>query len=157
MEFSNPIDPNARYQVIDPIFFNDEVIGVLEGKYVRGKVGRRLVTGYRVEHRTSFKHPIAGLALGLALVGLPLQALAGDPLGLGGFLAGTNMRTIGALFMVCFGVYVLWEVARRRQEPWLVFVIEGGERGFPLTKELSPQALETLKTIIGGVPARREA
>jgi len=150
LELTLSVDPTARYRVVEPLFFNDDVIGVLDGKYVQGTVGLRSITTYRVERRTSFKHPVVGLLLGLAMVGVPAQAVAGDPLGLWWLTLGRPMRLVGSFFMVCFGLLLLWGVVRRRDEPWVVFVTTTGERAFPLRNELSPRAASVLETLCCG-------
>lgn len=150
MDLTSSVDSTAQYHVVWPLFFDDDVIGVLDGKYVQGTVARRSVTAFRLERRTSFKHPIIGLLLGLVLVGIPTQALAGDPLGLWWLTLASPMRLAGSFFMVCFGVFLLGSVMRRRDEPWVVFVTSTGEHGFPLRHNLSSEASEALRSICSG-------
>jgi hypothetical protein len=148
MELTARSDPGAIYKVAKPIFYDERVIGVLEGKYVQGTVGRRSLRAYRVEQRTSFKHPIVGAVLGGVLVGVPLQAVAGDPLGLWWLTLASPMRLAGSVFMAFFGAFLLWGVIRRREQPWLVLTTVSGERAFPLNEELSKLAAEVLDGLV---------
>jgi hypothetical protein len=59
------------------------------------------------------------------------------------------MRLGGSFFMFCFGVYLLWGVVRRRDEPWLVITTGAGEHAFPLRDELPDSAAAALRTMIG--------
>ena len=98
MELTSSADPTARYHIVGPLFFNDDLIGVLDGKYVRGTVPRRSATGYRIEQRKSLKHPVIGLLVGVFMVcvGAPLLAGVGDAVGLGGF----GLRSIVGVIVV---------------------------------------------------------
>jgi len=148
MEFSKRTDAKAVYKVAGPIFYDDDVIGVLEGKYVQGTVGRRSLQGFRIDRRTSFEHPVVGWLLGGVLVGVPLQAVAGDPLGLWWLTLASPMRLGASVCMVIFGACLLWGVIRRRDLPWLVLMTRTGERAFPLGEELPENAAIVLKSLV---------
>ncbi len=96
-----------------------------------------------------FEHPVVGLLVGLAMVGVPAQAAAGDPLGLWWLTLASLLRLVGSFFTACFGLVLLWGVVRRRDEPWMVFVTTTGERAFPLRGDLAPRAASVLQTLCG--------
>lgn len=149
MELTSTVDPTARFHIAAPLFFNDEIIGVLDGKYVQDSVARTALTGYRIEQRTSFKHPIMGLILGIALIVAPVQSFAGDPLRLWWFTMGSLHGIAGSFFMLLCGLYLVCAVIRRRDEPWIVLLTTTGERAFRLRDGLTPQAVGVLTSLVG--------
>jgi hypothetical protein len=152
MEFTGRSDPTAIYTIVRPIFFNDNVIGVLDGRYVQGTIGRRALRAFRVEQRTSFKHPVVGAVLGGVLTVVPLLTLVGDPLGLWWLTLASPLRLVGSFFMLFFGVCLLWGVMRRREQPWLVLTTASGERAFPLNEELPETAVAALRSLVVEAP-----
>ena len=142
MEFTSDLgDPSARYTIVGSIFFNDDVIGVLDGTYVIGSVVRKSVTSVRSELRPSCKHPVVAAVVGALMIIAPVENFAGDPLGLAWLMMGS--LTAG-VFLFCCGCYLLWGVMRQRDEPWIVFITETGERAFPLKQALTPRAMDLL-------------
>jgi hypothetical protein len=120
---------------------------------VLGSVARTSLTGYRIEQRTSFKHPIVGMLLGVALIAVPVQSCAGDPLGVSWLTPGSFRVGAASLFMLFCGLFLLWGVIRRRDEPWIVFIASAGERAFRLRADLSPQAAGVLHSVVGDTAA----
>lgn len=149
-------DPAAPYTVVDQIFYDDRVVGVLEHSYVLGTVHRASITAVRFEGRSTFKHPVIGLVLGLAFAGVPVQSVLGDPLHLWWLTLASPMRVLGSVFMLFVGTYLLWEVIRRRDEPWVVFVLGTTERAFPLARPLSAPALQFLQSFNNAAAPRDE-
>jgi hypothetical protein len=152
LELTSASGPPRQCRVVYPLFFDDELVGVLEGKYVLGTVARRSLIAVRTERRSSFKHPAVGAAVGLAMTLVPLQSVAGDPLGLWWLTLGSPLRLVGSFFMFGFGALLLWGVWRRREEPWIVFTTKAGESAYPLEYGLSPQARETVQSLCDGAP-----
>ena len=149
MELTSSSDPKARYVIVAPLFFNDDVVGVLDGRYISGAVPRRRLVGFRQENRTSFKHPIIGLAIGLAMVVISIAIF------LAWLLTLADLHfLLGSIFMFFFGVYLLWGVLRRHDEPWVVFLLEQEERALPLKAELSPDHVALLERICAEKPER---
>ena len=147
MELTSSSDPKARYVIAAPLFFNDDVIGVLDGRYVAGAVPRRRLIGFRQEYRTSFKHPIVGLAVGLVMVVIALVSF------LAWLVALADLHfLLGSIFMFIFGVYLLWGVVRRHDEPWVVFILDHEERALPLKAELSPDHVALLEKLCAEKP-----
>src|SRR3954469_25311162 len=122
MRFATSANPSARYNVIEPLFYNDEIVGVLDKGYVLGSVRRRSFTAASVQHRTSFKHPVLGTLVGLLMLVVPGQGLANDPLGLWWFVLGSCYGWPASLLLMFLGAYLRWGVVRRHDEPWIVFV-----------------------------------
>src|SRR5690349_3669776 len=116
MELVSQNTGGETYQRIGPFIYNDETIGIVEGNYVVERVRRAFITGIDFECRSSFKHPIIGLILGLVLVTVPVQAVMGDPLGLWWLTLASPHRVAGTFFMFLFGIYLIWAVLRRRNE-----------------------------------------
>ena len=111
MELQIRTDPDALYQIVAPIYFNNDVVGVLDGKHSQGRVGRRVLTGFRIDRRTSFKHPVIGFVIGFVLVVIPLQALIGDLLGIWWVTLASPLRLVGSFFpFFLLGIYLLWGV-----------------------------------------------
>lgn len=148
MELQIRTDPDALYQIVAPIYFNNDVVGVLDGKHSQGRVGRRALMGFRIDRRTSFKHPVIGFVIGFVLVAIPLQALMGDPLGLWWVTLASPLRLVGSFFLFSFGIYLLWGVVSRREMPWLVLITDSGERAFPLRDEMPENAVAALRALI---------
>lgn len=147
MEFTNPVDPTARYHVVTPLFFNDDLVGILDGDAVTGTVARAMVLAVRCEPRSSFKHPVAGLLLGVLLVGAAYWPLRGAPIANWWAILVLSKWLIASLFLFVFGAWLLWEVITRRDEPWIVFVTATRERAFPLKTDLKPQAIAVLHVL----------
>jgi hypothetical protein len=144
MKFSSGIDPKARYKFIGPLIFDDHIIGVLDGKYPLGSVPRASVTAIRFEERTSFKHPILGLILGLLLVGIPTDELTGNHLGIGKLAIGSCTALVCSFL---FGLYLIIQILRRRNEQWIVFVLGPVERAFPLKQPISNEQIVILNKL----------
>jgi hypothetical protein len=151
MQFSSATKPGQKLRVIAPICYDDHVVGVVDGKYLAGAVSRTAVTAIRLERRTSFKHPIVGLIVGISAMGISFLALAGDP------TLATPHELVGLLFLFSVGAYLLWGVLRRRDEPWLVFVLGSSERAFPLKDDLSAEASSLLTQLCGRAPEKRSS
>jgi len=101
----------------------------LDGSYICGAVPRTRLVSFRQEHRTSFKHPIVGLVVGLLMVGASLAVC---------LLALASLHfLLGSIFTFFFGAYLLWGVVRRHDEPWTVFVLDNDACAFPLKTELT--------------------
>jgi hypothetical protein len=147
VELTSAVHGSRSFCRIDPLFWTDELVGVLDGRYVLGSVPRKSVTAVRFEERSSFKHPIAGGILALGLIVLPAMALIGNPFGWAWIAIYIFRGPIGCIFAVIFGSYLLWLVIRRHDEPWIVFVMGSIERAFPLKKRLEPQALALLQSL----------
>jgi hypothetical protein len=146
---------SGTYRRLGPIIFDHDIIGVTEGKYVLGSVRRKSVTAIRQEKRKSFKHPIAGMVVGLAMALAPLLSVIGSPFGVG--LALTSLsRIAGAFFMFLLGVYLLWGVVTRKDESWIVFIFKSGERAFPIPDELSTNETEKLLKLLHEGPGAVE-
>ncbi len=148
MEFTDSSDPNAVYQVVEPLFFNDDVIGVLDGKHILGRVNRSSVTAFRVEQRSSFKHPVMGFVLGLVMIGIPLLPPAFEPDGLKYFTRASKEWLFVCFFLLCIGGYLIWCAASRRDQPWLVFETGSSEFAYPLRQTLPQRAEEVLRSLI---------
>ena len=140
---------SPQYNVVDPLFFNEDVFGVLDGSYILGTMDRDAVKAVRHEERKSFKHPVIGGLVSAAFVVVPLQSVLGDPLGLWWLTLASPFRLVGSFFLFLFGIILLWGVVRRRDEPWIVFVTKSGERAFPLRRDVSPKAAAVLRTLFG--------
>ncbi|MBI1369875.1 MAG: hypothetical protein GC162_14620 [Planctomycetes bacterium] len=143
MKIESIIRP-GEFASIGQLIFSDDRVGVTDGGYVLGMVSRASLTGYRLEYRSSFKHPRAGFLMGVILAGLPLQTVAGDPLNLGWLILSTPLRMIASFCMFTFGAAMLVSVACRRDIPWIVFERAAGERAFPLQAELPPEAVAVM-------------
>jgi hypothetical protein len=146
MEFTSASDPSSRYVVIPPFFINNDLIGVLDGKSVLGSVTRRAVTSIRVENRSSFKHPIVGTLVGAAMVVVSTEYFLPHPEGAWWFALNSPL---GSLFLLFCGCFLLWGVLRRRDEPWIVFVTDSGERDFPIKKVMTAEAVKSLLSVCG--------
>ena len=142
-------------QIAGPIFYNDNVIGVFDGRHVLGTVRRSSVTAWRTEYRTSFKHPVVGLVLAIIMLGVPLQSLLGDPLHLWWLTSMSMLRIIASMCMVLIGLYLLFELIRRRDLPWIVFNLGVEEQAFALKAELPPEAVDAVNQMIQPGPHRR--
>jgi hypothetical protein len=154
MRFTSAAE-SGTYRRFGPIIFDHDMVGVMDGKYVIGSVRRTWVTAIRQEKRKSFRHPIGGLIVGLFMVLAPLLSAVGSSFGVG--LALTSFsRLIGALFLFFMGAYLLWGVATRKDEPWIVFILRSGERAFPLSSELSLDETAKLLNLLREGPAAVE-
>ena len=143
-----PASPQNR--VYAPLYFNDDVIGVVNERYVVvGNVARKSVKGYRIEYRSSFKHPIIGIVFGVSMVSYPVYTIAHTPFGSEWFNT-FSIRILAVMgFIFCFGATLLVIIIQRRDHPWLVFVTDGGEVAFPLNSELGPEAKSVLRKFWG--------
>lgn len=149
MELTTGTEHGPGYFRAGPLFYSDELIGVVDGNNnVLGSVPRASVTSVRLEQRTSFKHPLIGFLVGITLIAAPIDALMGYPLGIGRLTFGSCAAVGSELF---FGGYLLVSVVRRRDEPWIVFVLRDMERGFPL-KWPMPQEIVALAQKVCAIP-----
>lgn len=109
--------------------------------------------------RKSFKHPIGGLVVGLVMVLAPVLSVL-DVFG-AGLALSSPARGIGGFCMFLCGVYLLWSVVTRKNEPWIAFVLRQGERAFPLKTELSASEADVLvrscasHAVMGDPPLQR--
>ncbi|MGC4119190.1 MAG: hypothetical protein QM765_32415 [Myxococcales bacterium] len=123
---------------IGAVAFEGEQLLVLEGDYILARLDRAEVRSLRVEQRPSFKHPVLGAVLGLALL-VPGGAFVGiAPMAA---TKGVVYVLVGASISVIAGVSLLWGVITRKDIPFLVAVTERGESIYaldqPVTAELS--------------------
>lgn len=139
MEWTRSVDESKRYTTTGPIFYDGDLIGVLDGVTVMGSMARKEITAVRLERRTSFKHPILGLILGGVLMAAGLywfSLTSGDGFVLYGCLLGC-------------GAYLLQGVVRRREIPWLVLVAGTTEREFPLRQDLPAAVITVIEEVTG--------
>ena len=150
MDLTSEGSRTRTYDRVGPFFYDNEVIGVVEGKYVVDRVRRTSIKSVRFERRSSFKHPGVGMILGFVLLLLPVQALMGDPLGIGWLTLASAEGVVGAFFMFLFGLCLLWAVLRRRHEDWVVFVLERTEHPVPLRCVVSPEVTQFIEGLVAG-------
>ena len=134
----------SRYNRFGCFFHDDRIVGVLEADRVLGSVLRAEVTAIRLERRSTFKHPVLGLLLGLLLFLGPVDLMLGDPWGLRWLALGSCTTMICEMM---FGTYLLWSVIRRRDETWVVFASASGERAFPLSEQPLPDQIKLLASL----------
>jgi hypothetical protein len=98
---------------------HENMLFVLEGERVRGVIRLGDLQELRVEMRRSFRHPVLGVLISVALIATPASAFLGDPFHIGGFFVG-GIGCMMVPFFLFLGGYTLYEVIRIRMIPWLI-------------------------------------
>lgn len=123
---------------VGPLALNESMLFTLEGDFVQGFVYLDDIRGLCIEQRRSFKHPVIGAIVGTVLLGLPLlsvvSAFADLP-----WAPQSDPLMCSEVFVAALGAYMLWEVLRNRQVPFLVIQTKDEPRVFQLHGHLAPE------------------
>jgi hypothetical protein len=135
---------------------HENMLLTFEGDSVRDVIRLGDLKALRVDMRRSFRHPVAGMIVGVAMMLAPVTVLLGAPLYLGGLFGG-GMFCISGPFFLGVGGYTLFEVIHNRKLPCLMARSTAGESAHPLERELSEDESKLLAALTGamaGMPGR---
>ena len=144
MEVSDTeISADREFTRLGQIAYDDDLLLVLDGgDYVNDRIPRNAIKSARLETRPSFKHPVIGIIMGSVLIGVPVSAFLGDPLGIEGLILCGIETMIIAGFLVLLGLYLYFPALSNRKIVWLIIDTTHGERTFPLQGEITDEFVE---------------
>lgn len=129
MDLTAHADPRTQYSRSGPLAWNETRLLVFAPEGISSVV-RASIRAMRVEPRSSFKHPIAGIIFGVSFVILPVSTFVGDPFGINLLLWGSAQGVGGAIALLLLGIYLILGVLRRHDMPWLVVQTESRRASF---------------------------
>ncbi len=144
MEFTEYKGSEREFARLGQVAYDDDWVLVLDGDTIVHEIPRGTIMSAGVETRSSFKHPVIGMLLGGVLVGAPISAFLGDPLGIKPVILYDPMHVFMTGFLVFLGVCLYFPAISNKKIDWLVINTEHGERTFPLKCELEDELAEFL-------------
>jgi len=139
--------PEGPFSRVGPLAFNESWILVLENNYVAARIDRNDVKALRLERRSSFKHPVLGVAFGIAMI-LPAVGYLFDLVYAVSVLPRMfGKLTIGVVFLALGGAYLLYGCLTRRDIPWLLVTTNRGEKAFGLEDRSGPEVEALLQSL----------